>query len=103
MPPREHIQKLTIVFSPRETRFYVRHKDSHKNDSEKSIIRIYDIVDQQVVFVKEFEVDDANSNFRFLNDNEMIYIKNPTPEEKWINRKYLVRLDLETMESTPFF
>ena len=52
--------------------------------------------------VKEFEVDDDSNGFKFLNDNEMIYIKNPTPEEKWVNNQYLVKLDLATMESTTF-
>lgn len=92
-----------ILFAPGEMRFYAYRRSSDKDDSEKNIIRIYDIVDRQVVFVKEIEIEENSSDIRFLNDNTMIYIKNPTPEEDWINNKYLVRFNLDTLEATPFF
>jgi ABC-type transport system involved in multi-copper enzyme maturation permease subunit len=91
----------SIVFAPGEMRFFSYHKYTDKHVPQ--IIRVYDIVGRQIVLVKEFAIEDNSSDFRFLNDNTMLYVKNPTPEEKWVNNKYLVKLDIETMESTPFF
>lgn len=87
----------TTVFSPEETRFYVR-----DNDSGKDVFQIYDIVDQRVVFIRRFEVDDG-CRLSFLNDTEMIYVEDPTPNERWPNDNRLMRLDLRTMKSMPFF
>ena len=92
-----------IVFAPGEMRFLSYHKYTDKNNPQRNTIHVYDIVDRQIVLVKEFETVDNSSNLRFLNDNTMLYVKDPTPEEKWVNNKYLIKLDIETMESTPFF
>ncbi len=94
----------SVYFSPDETRFYTRiYNGRDKNIDEKDIIQIYDITGSGVDFVKDFEVDDNSYGYDFLNDKEMIYIKDPTPEEEWVNDRYLIKLDLETMESESFF
>jgi ABC-type transport system involved in multi-copper enzyme maturation permease subunit len=93
----------SIVFAPGEMRFLSYQKYTDKDDPQRNTIRVYDIVDRKIVLVKEFEIEDNSSDLGFLNDNTMLYIKNPTPKEKWVNNQYLVKLDIETMESTPFF
>lgn len=96
-----NINVRPFAFAPGEMRFLSYHKYKDKNDPQ--IIRVYDIVGRQIVLVKEFEIEDNSSDLRFLNDNTMLYVKNPTPKEKWVNNQYLIKLDIETMESTPFF
>jgi len=97
------INMRRIVFAPGEMRFLSYHNYTDKNDPQRNTISVYDIVGRQIVLVKEFEIEDNSSDLRFLNDNTMLYVKNPTPEEKWVNNRYLVKLDIETMESTSFF
>ena len=91
-----------LVFSPGEMRFYAFHRYIEEEDSERNTIYIYDIVEQKAVFFKKYEFENNIESISFLDDETMIYIKDPTPDEEWVNNRYLVRLNLETMERTAF-
>jgi hypothetical protein len=97
------IKKGRVDFTPTEERLMVHSTSYGENDSGSGSIQLYDISGQQMVFVKEFEVEDNSNNYKFLDNDVMLYVKNPTPGSMWGNDRYLARLNLKTMESISFF
>ncbi len=91
-----------IAFAPGEMRFLSHHNYTDENDPKRNTISVYDIVGRQIVLVRKFKIEDNSSNLRFLNENTILYVKHPTPKEKWVNNQSLIKLNIETMESTPF-